>query len=65
VLDDAFDRGLEQVWCGMFAHNEPSAQVALRLGLHEFGYGPDPWYAGQGRIFEATRERWLARRAES
>jgi RimJ/RimL family protein N-acetyltransferase len=63
VLDDAFERGLEQVWCGMFPHNEPSARVALKLGLHEFGYGPDPWYGGHGRIFEATREWWLARRA--
>jgi RimJ/RimL family protein N-acetyltransferase len=63
VLDDAFERGLEQVWCGMFAHNEPSARVALKLGLHELGYGPDPWYGGEGRLFEATREWWLARRA--
>jgi RimJ/RimL family protein N-acetyltransferase len=65
VLDDAFERGLEQVWCGMFPHNEPSARVALKLGLHELGYGPDPWYGGEGRLFEATREWWLARRAAS
>ena len=63
VLDDAFERGLEQVWCGMFPHNEPSARVALKLGLRELGYGPDPWYGGQGRLFEATREWWLARQA--
>ncbi len=63
VLDDAFERGLEHVWCGMFPDNEPSARVALKLGLHELGYGPDPWYGGIGRLFEANREWWLARRA--
>ncbi len=63
VLDDAFERGLEHVWCGMFAHNTPSARVALKLGLRELGYGPDPWYGGIGRLFEATREWWLARPA--
>jgi RimJ/RimL family protein N-acetyltransferase len=63
VLDDAFDRGLEHVWCGMFSHNQASARVALKLGLHELGYGPDPWYGGEGRLFEATREWWLARRS--
>jgi RimJ/RimL family protein N-acetyltransferase len=61
VLDDAFERGLEQVWCGMFADNQPSARVAFKLGLHELGYGPDPWYGGEGHLFEATREWWLAR----
>jgi RimJ/RimL family protein N-acetyltransferase len=62
VLDDAFSRGLEHVWCGMFAHNEPSARVALKLGLPELGFGPDPWYGGRSRIFEATRDWWLTRR---
>ncbi len=61
VLDDAFSRGLEHVWCGMFAHNEASARVALKLGLPELGFGPDPWYGGRSRIFEATRDWWLSR----
>ena len=60
VLDNAFERGLEHVWCGMFPHNEPSARVALKLGLRELGYGPDPWYGGIGRLFEADRAWWLA-----
>jgi len=63
VLDDAFSRGLEYVWCGKFAHNEASARVALKLGLPELGFGPDPWYGGRSRIFEASRDWWLSRQA--
>jgi RimJ/RimL family protein N-acetyltransferase len=47
----------------MFPHNEPSARVARKLGLHELGIGPDPWYGDKGRIFEATRDWWLARQS--
>ena len=63
VLDEAFSRGLEQVWCGMFPDNEASARVAVKLGLRELGYGPDPWYGDIGHLFEATRAWWLARQA--
>jgi RimJ/RimL family protein N-acetyltransferase len=45
----------------MFARNEASARVALKLGLPELGFGPDPWYGGRSRIFQATRDWWLSR----
>lgn len=65
MLDDAFARGFEHAWCGMFPDNEPSARVALKLGLHELGYGPDPWYGGIGRLFEADRAWWSGRQSRA
>ena len=65
VLEGAFARGLDQVWCGMFPDNQASARVALKLGLHELGYGPDPWYGGIGRLFEADRRWWLERQSRA
>jgi RimJ/RimL family protein N-acetyltransferase len=61
LLDDAFGRGLDEIWCGMFPDNAPSAAVAERLGLRPLGVVPDPWYEGEGRLFFATREEWLDR----
>ena len=61
LLDDAFDRGLDEIWCGMFPDNAASAAVAERLGLRPLGVVPDPWYEGEGRLFFATREEWINR----
>ncbi|MGI9084199.1 MAG: hypothetical protein ACR2FE_02775 [Aeromicrobium sp.] len=47
----------------MFPDNQASARVSLKLGLHELGYGPDPWYGGIGRLFEADRHWWLERQS--
>ena len=61
LLDDAFGRGLEEIWCDMFPDNLPSAAVAERLGLRPLGVVPDPWYEGDGRLYFSTREEWLNR----
>ena len=61
VLDDAFARGLDEIWCDMFPDNAASAAVAERLGLRSLGVVPDPWYEGDGRLYFATREEWLNR----
>lgn len=61
LLDHVFALGLDEIWCDMFPHNAPSAAIAERLGLRPLGVVPDPWYAGEGRLFYATREDWIAR----
>ncbi|MCW2751776.1 MAG: family N-acetyltransferase [Aeromicrobium sp.] len=61
LLDDAFRRGLDEIWCDMFPDNAASAAVAERLGLRPLGVVPDPWYEGDGRLYFATREEWLNR----
>lgn len=61
LLDDAFARGLDEIWCDMIPDNAPSAAVAVRVGLRPLGVVPDPWYDGEGRVFHATREEWAAR----
>ena len=63
LLDDVFDRGLPEVWCGMFVDNEPSRQVAERLGLPFVGVRPDPWYQGESRLYRLERDDWLGRRS--
>lgn len=65
LLDDAFADGLEHIWAGMFPENELSARVAIKLGLRELGYGPDPWYGGIGRLFDADREWWQERQSRA
>lgn len=47
----AFMAGHEKLVIGMYPDNEPSAAVALRLGAHDLGIGPDPWYGGDSRLF--------------
>lgn len=61
LLDDAFSRGLDEIWCDMFPDNAASAAVAERLGLRPLGVVPDPWYEGDGRLYFSTREEWLNR----
>ena len=58
LLDHVFDRGLPEVWCGMFVGNEPSRRVAERLGLPLIGVGPDPWYEGESRLYRLERSQW-------
>lgn len=61
VLDDAFARGLTEVWCGMHPDNEASRRVVDRLGLPYQGVMADPWYPGEGPRWRVTRDEWLAR----
>ena len=61
VLDWAFEAGLDEIWCDMYPDNAPSARVAEQLGLHVEGVMPDPWYAGEGRIYRMTAEQWAER----
>jgi len=61
MIDAAFAAGLDEIWCGMFPDNEPSAAVARRLGMVERGVVPDPWYEGYSRLFTMTRDAWLTR----
>ncbi|MGH1562015.1 GNAT family N-acetyltransferase [Mumia sp. DW29H23] len=53
---------VDRVWCDMFADNEPSAAIAVRLGFHDTGIRDDPWYDGDGHIFVTTRDDWAAGR---
>ncbi len=62
LLDHVFDRGLPEVWCGMFVGNEPSRKVAERLGLPFIGVRPDPWYEGESRLYRLERSQWRNRR---
>jgi RimJ/RimL family protein N-acetyltransferase len=62
LLDHVFDRGLPEVWCGMFVGNEPSRRVAERLGLPFLGVRPDPWYEGESRLYRLERSQWRNRR---
>ena len=59
LLDDVFGRGLEEIWCDMYADNDNSVSVAIRLGLTDLGVLPDPWYGDKSRLFKMTREGWL------
>lgn len=52
---------MDELWCGMYPDNEPSAEVARRVGLPELGVLPDPWYGGESRMFRVTREEWSTR----
>lgn len=61
LLDDAFARGLEDAWCGVFVGNDASCRVAERLGLPFLGTGPDPWYEGDSHLYRITREVWFDR----
>lgn len=61
LLDDAFARGLPEVWCGMYVDNAASAHVAERLGLPFLGVRQDPWYEGESRLYKISREEWLSR----
>jgi RimJ/RimL family protein N-acetyltransferase len=61
LLDHAFGKGLQEIWCDMFPDNLASAAVAERLGLRPLGVVPDPWYEGDGRLYFSTREEWLNR----
>ncbi|WP_370618156.1 GNAT family N-acetyltransferase [Mumia sp. Pv 4-285] len=62
-FDGADGRPLvDRVWCDMFADNEPSAAIAVRLGLRDTGIRDDPWYEGEGHIFVTTRDDWTAHR---
>ena len=63
LLDHVFERGLDDVWCGVFVGNEASTRVAERLGLPFLGVGPDPWYDGDSLLYRIFRTQWLARRA--
>ncbi|MEV7395615.1 GNAT family N-acetyltransferase [Aeromicrobium sp. NPDC092404] len=61
LLDTVFADGLDEVWCTMYPHNEPSARVAQRIGLTDLGIIPDRWYGGDSHIFHMTRQEWLGR----
>lgn len=61
LIDRAFAAGLDEIWCGMYPDNEPSAAVATRLRLIDRGIVPDPWYEGYSRYFTATAEEWANR----
>ena len=61
LLDDVFERGLDEVWSGVFVGNEASCRVAERLGLPSVGVGPDPWYDGDSHLYRIDREQWLTR----
>lgn len=67
LLDDSFARYdgrdaehplLEELWCGMYPDNVPSASVARKLGLEDLGVRDDPWYEGDSQFFLATRAGW-------
>ena len=62
LLDHVFERGLPEVWCGMFVGNEPSRKVAERLGLPFIGVCPDPWYEGESWLYRLERSQWRNRR---
>ncbi|WP_242494700.1 GNAT family N-acetyltransferase [Nocardioides zhouii] len=61
LIDDVFERGLAEVWCGMYVDNDASAHVAERLGLPFLGVQQDPWYEGDSRLYRVTRDEWLVR----
>ncbi|AXT85771.1 GNAT family N-acetyltransferase [Aeromicrobium sp. A1-2] len=61
LLDHVFAAGLDEIWCDMFVDNAPSAAIAERLGLRPLGVVPDPWYAGDSRLFHATGADWSRR----
>lgn len=64
MLDHGFAHGLERVWAVMWAHNQPSAAVARRLGMDHLGVFPDPWYGTaeetDSRFFTADRATWTS-----
>lgn len=67
VLSHALRSGIEQVWAVMWPHNEPSARVALAIGMVDMGVIDDPWYGTEAeptsRIFRADqRTAWHAPR---
>ncbi|MBW9210875.1 GNAT family N-acetyltransferase [Mumia sp. zg.B21] len=53
---------LDEVWCGMYPDNQPSAAIAVRLGLEDLGILKDPWYEGDSHLFRTTRDHWAAAR---
>ena len=55
---------LDEVWCGMYPDNHPSAAIAGRLGLEDLGILKDPWYEGDSHLFRTTRDHWKERRRE-
>jgi RimJ/RimL family protein N-acetyltransferase len=61
LIDQAFAAGLDEIWCGMYPDNHPSAAVATRLRLIDRGIVPDPWYEGYSHLFSATAEEWANR----
>jgi RimJ/RimL family protein N-acetyltransferase len=64
AAEAAFGRALavvDEMWCGMYPDNAPSAAVATRLGLPDLGVLPDPWYGGESRMFRVTRDEWSNR----
>ena len=61
LLDDVFERGLAEVWCGMYVDNDASAHVAQRLGLPFLGVQQDPWYEGESRLYRVSRDEWRGR----
>ena len=58
LLDHVFQRGLPDVWCGVFVGNDASARVAERLGLPFLGVQQDPWYEGESRLYRISAGDW-------
>lgn len=60
-LDAMFADGIDEVWCGMYPHNEASQKVAEQLRLPFVGVQDDPWYDGDSRLYRVNRDEWSTR----
>ncbi|CAN5605528.1 hypothetical protein BH10ACT1_BH10ACT1_19150 [soil metagenome] len=54
TIGRAFTQGVPAVNALMYVDNEPSAKVALAIGMEDRGLVQDRWYPGPGRWFRQT-----------